>query len=440
VHRSFLFFRAGARFGLPGSPLLALHLFALLSGAGLLALAARTARARRRAPRLPPPPETPAEPGQVTVLLPVRDEEVNVLPCLETLLAQTVHPRVRVIDDGSTDATAALVQARLGTSPGLTLLAAGPLPAGWRGKVHALAVGVEGVESPWLLSTDADTRHHPELLARARAAAALYRLNAVSLAGQQVARGIAESLLTPAVFALLDFLLGDWRAAAEGEPPIANGQYILIERRALEECGGFAPLRAETLDDVALVQRLHDQGLRSGFFRAPDLFSVRMYRGTREVTQGWRRNLGGFLGARLGVVAATLAVLLLPPLAAAAELASGHPGAALLLWAAGAAASALCRASGGWSPRPEAPQGRAPSGCRHDPFVDFQPGNSPARLFHLRSARSASAPPAGDSNHRSLWGLLYPLDALFLAGVLAMGVADRRRGRLTSWKGRKIEL
>jgi chlorobactene glucosyltransferase len=355
-------------------------------------LAVRTALARRAAPPLPEPSPAP-DAGEVTVLLPVRDEEVNVLPCLESLLAQTARPQVRVIDDGSTDATAALVRGRMAAAPQLTLLAAGPLPEGWRGKVHALKMGAEGVGTPWLLLTDADTRHHPEVLARSLAAAARNRLDAVSLAGSQEAVGLAENLLIPAVFALLDLLLGDWRAAsgiAKGEgPAVANGQSILVRRQVWEDCGGFATIRAETLDDVALVTRLRAHGHRTGFFRAPGLLAVRMYRGGREVAHGWRRNLGGLFGPRPGLAAAILAVLLLPPLAAGAELAAGHPLAAGLLWAAGAIASALFRAGSG---------------------------------------------------HVPAYGLLYPLDALFLAGVLASGVADRRRGRLASWKGREVRF
>jgi hypothetical protein len=260
-------------------------------------------------------------------------------------------------------------------------------------------VGAEGVRTPWLLCTDADTRHHPDALARSLAAAVAgggdARLDAVSLAGFQEAVGLAENLLTPAVFALLDLLLGDWRAAAgnvagdAGGPAIANGQFILVRREVWETCGGFAPIRIETLDDLALVVRLRAHGYRTGFFRAPDLLSVRMYRGVRETARGWRRNLGGLLGPHPWKAAAVLAGLLLPPLTAAAELATGHPLAAGLLWLAGAAASILWRAGSG---------------------------------------------------HAPVYGLLYPLDALTLAGVLLGGVTDRRRGRLTKWKGRVIRF
>jgi cellulose synthase/poly-beta-1,6-N-acetylglucosamine synthase-like glycosyltransferase len=358
----------------------------LLLGAGLLGLALRTEQWRRRAPALPgpllPAPET-------TVLLPVRNERHNVVECVETLLEQTAAPLVRVIDDGSTDSTGELVAMRAASEPRLELLAAGPLPPGWRGKVHALQVGAQGASTPWLLSTDADTRHAPDLLARAHAAAAERGLDAVSLAGTQEVSGFGENLLTPLVFALLDALLGDWGAAAGGSgPAVANGQFILLRREAWETCGGFETVRNVPLDDVAVAARLRAGGFRTGFFRAEGL-RVRMYRGWSEAFQGWRRNLGGLLGASPGTVAVAFAILLLPVAVLGADLVAGLPVAAVLLWAAGAAASMLLR-----------------SGSGH--------------------------PPA--------WGLLYPLDALALAGVLALATLDRRRGRLLSWKGREMRI
>lgn len=362
---------------------------ALAVGAGLLGLALCTDEQRRRAPRLPlAPSPLPALPATI-VLLPVRDEEHNVLPCLDGLLGQTAGPQVRVIDDGSEDATASLVRSRTGAEPRLALLAAGPLPPGWRGKVHALARGAEGAGTPWLLLTDADTRHAPDLLARAHLAAAERRLDAVSIAGFQEAHGPGENLLIPAAFALLDAQLGDWGAAAEGGPAVANGQFILLRREAWEDCGGFAAIRAVAMDDVAVAERLRAHGHRTGFLRAPDLLRVRMYRGLREAVLGWRRILGALYGPHPGLAAAALAVLLAPLAALAGALLLGQWAAAALLWGAGAAASAVLRAGSG---------------------------------------------------HLPAWGLLFPLDGLLLAWVLGSGVRDHRRGRLVSWKGREMRL
>ncbi|HEX3126219.1 MAG TPA: glycosyltransferase [Thermoanaerobaculia bacterium] len=358
-------------------------ILALLLGAGLLGLALRTEEQRRAAPVLPPPdPDHP----DCTVLLPVRDEAANVLPCVETLLAQTARPRVRVIDDGSTDGTGRLVAEKASGEPRLELVTADPLPPGWRGKLHALHCGWRRLETPWVLLTDADTRHGPELLARSLAAARQQGLDAISLAGTQEARGPGEALLTPAVFALLDILLGDWRPAGSGSgPAVANGQFLLLRREAWEACGGFEPIRSEPIDDVAIVARLRRHGLRTAFFRAPEL-RVRMYRGFGETWRGWRRNLGGLFGPHPARMIGILGALLLPAVALVGFLASGRAVEATLLWSAGVAAAAV-----------------------------------------LRTERRA-------------WSLLYPADALLLAAALALGALDRRRGRLASWKGREMPV
>jgi cellulose synthase/poly-beta-1,6-N-acetylglucosamine synthase-like glycosyltransferase len=362
-------------------------------GAGLLGLALRTAERRRTAPALPAIlPACPVERGTVSVLLPVRNEEDNVAECLNGLLAQTAAPRVRVIDDGSTDTTAALVAQRAAAEPRLALLSAGPLAEGWPGKLHALWVGSRPphtVDTPWLLLTDADTRHHPELLARAMAAAAEHRLDAVSVAGRQEARGLGENLLIPTVFAFLDTLLGDWPAAAGGAgPAVANGQFILVRWKLWQEAGGFATLREEPIDDVPMARRLRAHGGRTGFFRAPDLLQIRMYRGWTEAVRGWRRNLGALFAATPATALAAFAVLLLPPAALLAALFTAHWVEAALLWNAGAAASILLRSGSG---------------------------------------------------NGTGWGLLYPLDALALAAVLALGIRDRRHGGVVRWKGREIK-
>ena len=191
------------------------------------------------------------------------------------------------------------------------------------------------------------------------------------------------------VFALLDLLLGDWQAVAGGSgPPVANGQFILMRREAWEASGGYEGIRNVVIDDVAVVSRLRSAGFRTGFLRAGGL-RVRMYRGLGETFRGWRRNLGGLFGPHPGTVAGILALLLLPVAALLAFALAGLWVEAVLLWTAGAAASMIFRTSGGHSP---------------------------------------------------LWGLLFPLDALLLAAVLALGARDQRRGRLLAWKGREMRV
>jgi len=360
--------------------------------AGVLALAfagwaARVNWARSVAPRLPP---ALPEPPRTTVLLPVRDEEDNVADCVASLLAQTAEPTVLVIDDGSSDGTRAIAVGMATNTDRLRVESARPLAPGWRGKLNALDGALEHVRDPWILFTDADTRHAPELLARAHAAAALWRLDAVSIAGAQEARSAGEQWLIPAVFAVLDSALGDWGATARGDgPAIANGQFILLRRDALQASGGLAAIRQPAIDDVALAQNLRRHGFRTGFVRAPDLLRVRMYSGFAAAITGWRRNLGGIYGERPFHAAGRVALLAAPAAILLAAAIAGRWPEFWIVWAGCAAASAAVRIG------------------------------------------------SGDS---AWWGLTAPLDATLLAGVLGLGVSDFRHGKLVRWKGREMPV
>lgn len=361
---------------------------AALAALTMVSVALRTEAWRRGAPS-PPHAATEGDPATVA-LVPARDEESNIVACLESILQQESAPRVVLIDDASSDRTRALAEGLAATEPRLRVEAAQPLEPGWRGKVNALAGALPQVTEAWILLVDADARLSPELLGRAHAAASRWRLDAVSIAGTQQAGGVGEALLVPAVFGLLDFMLGDWHAAADGRgPAVASGQFVLVRRVALLESGGFAALSRAVIDDVALVTNLRQHGFRTGFVRAPDLLRVRMYQGLPAAIAGWRRNLGAIFGGQRARGAFTLVALAAPAALMSISAALHDWPAVAVVWAGGAVMSAILR----------------------------------------RGGRQSAA-----------LGLLYPLDALLLAGVLALGLADRRRGLLASWKGRAIDV
>ncbi len=363
-----------------------LFLSALGAAGGLLAAATIIEERRRSAPALPPAAPTASS---IAVLVPVRNEERNVVPCVEALLAQTARPRIRILDDGSTDRTATLARDRFEAEPRVEVLTVDPLAAGWRGKVHALDFGWRGLDFPWVLTTDADARCAPELLARALSAAERGGFAALSIAGRQEVRGLGENLLTPVAYAYLDFLLGDWRNVARGEgPPVANGQFLLLRKDAWDACGGFARVKSAPMDDVAIVSALEKEDFRTSFFRSP-LLSVRMYLGGRETWAGWRRILGCLFGGDTVRLARLVAALVIPVTILVAALIKIDWPAAFLVWTGGAAASGIVRRGS---------------------------DNSPA------------------------YGLIYPFDALALAAIATLCGIDHRRGRLAPWKGRPMDL
>ena len=99
---------------------------------------------------------------RVSVLLPVRDAAPTLGPCLDSLLGQTLADHeVIAVDDGSTDGTGALLDARAAADPRLRVRHTPP-----RGLAPALNLALESVRAPILARMDADDVAFPERLAR----------------------------------------------------------------------------------------------------------------------------------------------------------------------------------------------------------------------------------------------------------------------------------
>ena len=101
---------------------------------------------------------------RVSILIPARNEALNIGPCVRSLLAQD-YPNCElcVLDDHSDDGTGEIVRG-LGLSANgerQRVLTGAPLPPGWTGKgwaCHQLAAQARG---EFLFFTDADTAHAP---------------------------------------------------------------------------------------------------------------------------------------------------------------------------------------------------------------------------------------------------------------------------------------
>jgi glycosyltransferase involved in cell wall biosynthesis len=143
----------------------------------------------------------------VAILVPARDEAALIGQTVSGLLGQDYPGDVHVfmIDDHSTDGTAARASeaARAcGRSTALSLVAAPPLPAGWTGKLWALAAGHKAAgesfaQAEFLWLCDADIGHPPSALRRLVSHALSDRRDLVSLMVLLKANGFWGRVLVP---------------------------------------------------------------------------------------------------------------------------------------------------------------------------------------------------------------------------------------------------
>jgi dolichol-phosphate mannosyltransferase len=205
-------------------------MMALAQAAAGAAVLRRLARGRHRRPPLAAPARPPA--AAVSVVVPARDEEARIGPCLAGLVADPDVHEVIFVDDGSSDGTARLAQ-RMGAR----VVAAGEPPPGWVGKQWALQRGLEAATGEVVVSVDADTRPRHGL-ARALAAA-LADADLVSAGARFICEGAGERLLHAAMLATLVYRYGPPDAPG-GARLLVNGQCTALRRRALLDAGGYA--------------------------------------------------------------------------------------------------------------------------------------------------------------------------------------------------------
>ena len=246
------------------------------------------------------PSATGSQRPSLSVLIPARNEEKNLRSTLDAVLAnQSAEFEVIVLDDHSTDRTAAIVAEFAAIDPRVRLEAAPPLPVGWCGKQHACNVLAGFARHPLLVFIDADVRLGPDALQRM---ASFMDSSGAALASgvpRQELGTFSERLLLPLIhFVLLGYLpmhLMRWTKLAGFSA--GCGQLFIARADAYHATGGHAMIRATLHDGVKLPRLFRRAGFRTDLFDATDLATCRMYHTNAETWRGLGKNATEGLGS-----------------------------------------------------------------------------------------------------------------------------------------------
>lgn len=261
----------------------------------------------------------------VTVCVPARDEAERLPALIADLRAQTGVSalRVLILDDGSTDGTAAAAREAIADDPRFEVVRSeSEPPPGWTGKAAACARLAELVETPIVVFLDADVRLAPRAIAAAARAVRDRGAALVSPWPTQVAETFAEALVQPLLCwswaSTLPIVLGN-----RGHRPstaVACGQFLAFDTAAYRAIGGHASVADSPTEDLDIARALRRAGHTTHLVAAGPLARTRMYRGATEIEAGYTRWLWSAYGGSRPAAAAVGTVLALgywlPPLAA----------------------------------------------------------------------------------------------------------------------------
>lgn len=272
-------------------------LFPLLISAALLVMLLITLSNLALFPRLglTPRPSSNVQPNPaVAVLIPARNEAQRIGPTIQALLAQD-YPNLTlfVLDDHSTDNTAAVVQQASQGDPRLHLLGGAALPAGWGGKNWACHQLAQAADQEILIFTDADVSWQPGAVSAV--ATSLEQLNAdlLTVWPTQITVTWGERLVAPLMALAVWAYLPIWLVHHTPYPSAAaaNGQCLVFRRAAYKRCGGHAAVHRQIVEDVQLARRVKAGGLRLRMAEAAGLIQTRMYQNWPEVRDGYAKNI-----------------------------------------------------------------------------------------------------------------------------------------------------
>ena len=207
----------------------------------------------------------------VVAVVPARNEADSVGDTIPSLLMQNYPGSLRIVlvDDNSNDGTAAAaarVAEATGAKDRLTILTGSTLPAGWTGKVWALAQGIDhsvrlAAAPGYLLLTDADIVHAPDNVASLVARAEANGLVLASLMAKLRCESFAERGLIPAFIFFFQMLYPfAWVNSPRSATAAAAGGCMLLRTEALCKAGGMDAIRDAVIDDCALAKVMKTRG------------------------------------------------------------------------------------------------------------------------------------------------------------------------------------
>jgi hypothetical protein len=247
-------------------------------------------------------------PHTVSILIPMRNEEVNARDCLTSVVNQQglENYEVLVLDDNSSDKTSEEVRA----FNQVKLITGSNPPENWLGKLWACQQLAEVSQNEYLVFLDADVRLSKNAIASS--ISKMKEWDFISPYPRQLTVGFVQKIFQP-------LLQWSWLSSVPlliaqkfsiKSMAVANGQFLIVKRDAYLKIGGHTGIKTEVLDDLMLARQLLGKGFKGGVAEASHVANCLMYKGARDLFKGYQKSLWKAFGSFFGSLVAILLLAL----------------------------------------------------------------------------------------------------------------------------------
>jgi len=252
---------------------------------------------------------------KVSIIVAAKNEADTLRECLTSLTElEYADKEVIVVCGPSSDGTEEIAQEFAGK---MTVLREPERPPDWLGKSWACHHGFLKSTGDILLFADGDVIHSRESLGVVLANLEASRAELLSVWPQIVTRTVSERVIFPAT---MFFLCGGVAVSAKRTPKGrrvngANGQYIMITRKAYAAIGGHQAIKTDIMEDSAIGRATLGKGLEVVNADGDGLVKVKPYSRFAEAWEAHERFGAGLVpswGALVGACVVSLAYFLGP--------------------------------------------------------------------------------------------------------------------------------
>ena len=249
-------------------------------------------------------PSTGNAPGpKVSIIIPARNEERNIQEALRSVLCQDYeNTEIIVIDDRSTDQTAAILDGMAQAEPRLRVVHVRELPPGWLGKNHGLYIGAHQATGDMLLFTDADIVMQPASVRKAFGYMLTNRLDHLTITPEVRMPGILLDLFVGAFTVFFSLYARPWKAKdPKSKRFIGIGGFNLVRAPVYRAVGTHRAIAMRPDDDIKLGKLIKSGGYRQELLFGRDMLQVEWYSSLRELIDGLMKN--AFAGVNYSILA-----------------------------------------------------------------------------------------------------------------------------------------